>query len=126
MSVEPRVVRRAAVCRRDFLLGSAALSAALLLPGTGRAEVRQLAGNVRVNGKRATGKTRVGAGDTVETGTSSKLVFVIGRDAFLLREKSKSASTKSAKAKARSFPSQGGDGRVAGSLRPGRAPHPDR
>jgi hypothetical protein len=47
--------------------------------------VRLVEGSVRVNGKPATRATRVRAGDLVETGPDSKLVFVVGQDAFLLR-----------------------------------------
>ncbi len=36
----------------------------------------------------ATRETRVRSGDLVETGPDSKLVFVVGQDAFLLRERS--------------------------------------
>ena len=72
--------------RRGFVAASAALAAALLLPDVARsASVRLVEGSVRVNGKPATRATRVRAGDLVETGPDSKLVFVVGQDAFLLR-----------------------------------------
>jgi len=75
--------------RRGFLTASAVLGAALLLPCAARsASVRLLEGSVSVNGKPAARATRVRAGDLVETGPDSKLVFVIGQDAFLLRERS--------------------------------------
>jgi len=76
--------------RRRFLTASAALGAAVLIPGgVHAADVRDLAGSVKVNGKPATRKTRVRPGDVVETGPKSKVVFVIGQDAFLLREQSR-------------------------------------
>ena len=75
--------------RRGFLAASAALGTALLLPGAARsASVRLVEGSVSVNGKAATRATRVRAGDLVETGPDGKLVFVVGQDAFLLRERS--------------------------------------
>lgn len=75
--------------RRQFLAASAAFGAVLLLPGAARsASVRELEGSVSVNGKPATRATRVRSGDLIETGPDSKLVFVVGQDAFLLRERS--------------------------------------
>jgi len=50
--------------------------------------VRLLDGSVTVNGKPVTRATRVRAGDLIETGADGKLVFVVGQDAFLLRERS--------------------------------------
>jgi hypothetical protein len=87
MSLDQRAVRSCSLHRRRFLLASATLGAALLIPGAARAaSVRELQGSVKVNGERATAATRVGLGDVVETGPDSKLVFVVGQDAFLLRE----------------------------------------
>jgi hypothetical protein len=81
--------RSSPLCRRQFLLASAAFGATLLLPGAARsATVRHLEGSVSVNGKAATRATRVRPGDLVETGPDSKLVLVLGQDAFLLRERS--------------------------------------
>src|SRR4249920_2336277 len=75
--------------RRGFLVASAALGASVLLPGAARtASVRELEGSVSVNGKPATRATRVRTGDLIETGPDSKLVFVLGQDAFLLRQRS--------------------------------------
>jgi hypothetical protein len=77
------------VRRREFLAASAAVGAALLLPAAARiASVRWLEGSVSVNGKSATRTTRVRPGDLIETGPDSKIVFVLGEDAFLLRERS--------------------------------------
>lgn len=96
MALDQKAVRSCRLHRRRFLAASAALAAALMLPGIARsANVRQLEGNVRVNGKRATRSTRVRPGDTIETGPKSRLVFVVGQDAFLLREQSRLALERS-------------------------------
>jgi hypothetical protein len=90
MSLDQKEARACRQPRRQFLIGSAVLGAAVLLPGAARAaDVRALEGKVRVNGKPATRTTRVRPGDVIETGPNSKLVFVVGQDAFLLREQSR-------------------------------------
>jgi len=90
MSIDEKAADLCPPHRRRFLAASAAWGAALLIPGRARAaDVRELAGSVKVNGKAATRKTRVRPGDVVETGPKSKVVFVIGQDAFLLREQSR-------------------------------------
>jgi hypothetical protein len=48
--------------------------------------VQQLKGDVRVNGKPATPGMPVNPGDRVVTGANSSVVFVIGSDAYLLRD----------------------------------------
>ncbi len=47
-----------------------------------------LEGDVRVNGKAATEDTLVLTSDTVQTGNKSQAVFVVGKDAFILRSNS--------------------------------------
>lgn len=91
MSIERRRVRCDEVGhRRGFLVASAALGAALLLPGiASAAQVKVLQGSVRVNGKRATKATPIRPGDTVEAAKGARLVFVVGDDAFLLHGDSK-------------------------------------
>lgn len=90
MSLDEKAADLCPLHRRRFLTASAALGAAVLIPGgVHAADVRELAGTVKVNGKPATRKTRVRPGDVVETGPKSKVVFVIGQDAFLLREQSR-------------------------------------
>ena len=90
MSLDEKAADLCPLHRRRFLTASAALGAAVLIPGGAyAADVRELAGSVKVNGKPATRKTRVRPGDVVETGPKSKVVFVIGQDAFLLREQSR-------------------------------------
>lgn len=49
----------------------------------------EISGPVAVNGKPATLATRVGVNDTVETGKSARAVFVVGTDAYLLRDNSR-------------------------------------
>lgn len=89
MVVDHEAERCCSLHRRRFLAASAALGAALLLPGAARsASVRELEGSVSINGKPATRATRVRTGDLIETGPEGKLVFVVGQDAFLLRERS--------------------------------------
>jgi TAT (twin-arginine translocation) pathway signal sequence/FecR protein len=89
MVVDHEAEGSCSVHRREFLGASAALGAALLLPGVARsAGVRLLEGSVNVNGKPATRATRVRPGDVIETGPDGKLVFVVGQNAFLLRERS--------------------------------------
>ena len=48
-----------------------------------------ISGEVRVNGQPAKGDTRVGPNDVVETGKRAQTIFVVGSDAFLLREDSR-------------------------------------
>jgi hypothetical protein len=96
MSHDSRAIRSGQLHRRDFLAASAALGAALLVPGPAQAaEIHQLKGNVRVNGKRATRATRIRSGGLIETGPDSNVAFVVGQDAFLLREQSRLSLDKS-------------------------------
>jgi FecR protein len=82
--------------RRQFLTATAGLGAVLLVPCTAvAADIRELQGAVRVNGKAATKGTRVRPGDTIETGPGGKVTFVVGQDAFLLREQSRLTLEKS-------------------------------
>ena len=76
--------------RRGFLAGSGAALAGLLLPLTAAAaetSIHDLRGEVLVNGK-AIGKDAViRAGDTIVTTSNGYVVFVVGQDAFMLRER---------------------------------------
>ena len=45
-------------------------------------------GDVRVNGQPATEQTLINISDTVQTGAKSQAVFVVGKDAFILRSNS--------------------------------------
>jgi hypothetical protein len=51
--------------------------------------IYDLIGEVKVNGVRATAETRIGANDTVETGANSLIIFVVGKDSFMMRSNSK-------------------------------------
>lgn len=84
------------LARRSALLallgGGAGLSVALrtaLAQADVEQGVRTARGRVRVNGKPAGPGTPVRAGDTVRTGKGALVTFVIGQDAFLLRERSR-------------------------------------
>jgi hypothetical protein len=83
--------------RRRFLqrLSALGLAGALgwereaLAQGERAPGVYRVRGTVRVNGKPAKRGLIVKPGDTVETGRGSQAVFVIGKDAFLLRASSR-------------------------------------
>jgi hypothetical protein len=73
--------------RRGFVLASLAAGTLLLLPRIARAgEIAELRGKVLVNHREADRKAPIFAGDSIETGPSSRLVFTLNEDAFLLRE----------------------------------------
>lgn len=87
--------------RRDFLLralGAGLLAAApplragllgrvprQLPPGQ---SIYSLQGDVKVNGVAAEASTRIRASDRVSTGAGAQAIFVVGQEAFLLRENS--------------------------------------
>lgn len=77
--------------RRGFLAGSSALAAGLFLPLTARAQkvdsIHDLRGNVRVNGKPIGRDAVIRAGDEIVTTSNGYVVFVVGQDAFMLRER---------------------------------------
>lgn len=50
--------------------------------------IYQIDGDVRINGKKATLSTQIQRGDTVETQANSFAIFVVGKDAFILRSNS--------------------------------------
>jgi hypothetical protein len=94
--------------RRDFLIralqaGAYALAGSVLLPGMARAgalgrvprelpagqSIYDLRGEVLVNGKPATMQTVIGHNDRIETARDGQLIFVVGKDAFLMRGGSK-------------------------------------
>lgn len=82
--------------RRQTLIallgGSLGLSTALrtLAQTAASGGMRELRGDVRVNGVPATQGMRVAAGDNVTTGPNALAVFSIGTDAFLMRADSRS------------------------------------
>lgn len=78
--------------RRGFLAGTTAFAAGILLPVAALAQktdsVHELRGDVRVNGQRIDRDAVIRAGDHVATTSSGYVVFAIGQDAFMLRERS--------------------------------------
>ncbi len=67
--------------RRDFLLQSAACGAALLLPATSHAgKLHEIDGEVIVNGRLASRANEIRALDVIKTGTSGRLVLVMGKN----------------------------------------------
>jgi hypothetical protein len=90
MSIERKRAGCGITHRRGFLVASAALGAAFLLPvGALAAQIKVLQGNLRINGKRASKATSIRPGDTLETAKGARVVFVVGEDAFLMRGASK-------------------------------------
>lgn len=51
--------------------------------------VYDASGAVTVNGQAASTATRIAAGDRIETGAGGQIIFVVGADAFILRENSR-------------------------------------
>ena len=79
------------VGRRAWLQGAAALLLArdALAAGSVEEGIYRVRGEARVNGARAQRGMRVGPRDTVATAAGGEVVFVINRDAFLLRANSR-------------------------------------
>lgn len=81
--------------RRAVLVGAAALAAQMALLrralalGSVEKGVHRLRGDVRINGEPAKQGQELRTGDTVTTGPGAQLVFVVGRDAYLVRERSR-------------------------------------
>lgn len=74
---------------KQALVGGAALPLLLreALAASGRGEgMAELKGEVRINGRRASPGAALSPGDTVTTAPGASAVFVVGRDAFLMRE----------------------------------------
>ncbi|MFM9912212.1 MAG: hypothetical protein ACKVN9_01600 [Methylophilaceae bacterium] len=76
-----------AFSRRKFLASAASIPLLLCLPGRvlAAANIHQLTGKVRVNGKLASGATVIKAGDKITVPRGASLAVSIGEDAFLLR-----------------------------------------
>jgi hypothetical protein len=84
---------RARLGRRTFVRTLGAGPALLLLAplavrGQAVGPIRDLRGEVRVNGRAANRSTVVGPGDTVATGGDGYILFAVGEDAFMLRSRS--------------------------------------
>jgi hypothetical protein len=82
----------AIITRRGFLQGAAGVAAGASAPALwAQAQprsIRQISGTVRVNGERVNDRAVIRTGDVVTTGTDGKVMFVVGNDAFFLRERS--------------------------------------
>jgi len=89
MSLKSDSYLGAALRRRGFLTGSAALAALALLPlsagAQAEARIHRLSGDVRVNGRRIDAGGRIGPGDVVATVADGYVLFSIGADAFLVK-----------------------------------------
>ena len=83
--------------RRKVLAGAAGAGLAMNLSWLGQllaadritSGVRTVSGEVTVNGNAASLGTQVRAGDSVVTGPNGDVVFVVGRDAFMIRPESR-------------------------------------
>lgn len=81
--------------RRAVLKAAAGLAAQLVLlrralaAGTIEKGVYRVRGDARINGEPARPGQEIRFGDTVTTGPGAELVFVVGRDAYLVRERSR-------------------------------------
>jgi len=73
--------------RRDWLTGAAALLLVRRGLAQGRFDpgIRTVFGDVRINGKAARRGALVRAGDEVSTAAGAQVVFVVDRDAILVR-----------------------------------------
>ena len=79
-----------------FALGSSLLPKSALADAMGKVphelppgqSIYDLEGEVKVNGVVATAATIVTANDHIETGSNGRLIFVVGKDAFLMRANS--------------------------------------
>ena len=82
--------------RRDWLIGTAALLFIRDALSQGRLEkgVYRVSGDVRINGEPARPGATVRAGDTLKTGADGETIFVIGRDAMLVRRESSASLLK--------------------------------
>jgi hypothetical protein len=76
--------------RRDVLLGAAAvlLVRDALAQGRVQTGVNRVRGEATINGKPAKQGITVRAGDSVTTGPNAEVVFVVDRDAMMLRQNS--------------------------------------
>jgi len=76
--------------RRNFLAGAAAIFLVRDALALGNVEkgVYRVRGDVRINGRPAQRGDEIRDGDTVTTGAGAELVFVVERDAFMLRQNS--------------------------------------
>ena len=94
--------------RRSFLAAGTAVGAILAFPQLAiGGKLLGVASEVYINGNRAFRGATIRPGDVVNTGRLSEAVFVVGEDAFMLRERSEM----------RLLESESGSNRVAAGLR---------
>jgi hypothetical protein len=77
--------------RRGFLRAAGATAGGILLPLEAFAaadQVHDLRGRVTINGKPATTRSEIHPGDHIVAGSDGHFVFVMGRDAFMVRSRS--------------------------------------
>lgn len=75
------------VQRRRLLGATLAAGGMLLLPSPSWAgDIRDLTGEVKVNGKEISKRSKIIPGDTIQTGNGARIAFVVGTDAYLLKE----------------------------------------
>jgi hypothetical protein len=96
--MEASIEKRRTLLRKLLRLGL--VGGYMLMPGRGLAlgsippklppgrSIYKLSGAVWVNGLPATLTTPIHAGDHIRTGSSGRIIFVVGADAFLLRDNS--------------------------------------
>lgn len=79
--------------RRQFLISALATGSLAALPGLAQAaggrQISDLQGQVYINGRKANNYSAIRPGDVVKTGSNSKIVFVVGEDAIMLRSNSR-------------------------------------
>ena len=80
-----RLLRAAGAVLAAQLATQFAVLRGALAAGTVAKGVHRIRGDVRVNGTPATEGMDVKAGDVITTGAASELLFVTGKDAFLVR-----------------------------------------
>lgn len=90
MNADDQHLRGTCLGRRHLVCALGAVPAlALLGPRAARGQapgqVRDLRGDVRINGAAATRASAIRGGDTVVTGRDGYFVFVVGQDAFMVR-----------------------------------------
>jgi hypothetical protein len=77
--------------RRSFLQALGGAAAATLLPLSSRAEsgeIHELSGDVLANGKPINKRSIIHPGDVLRTQSNGRVTFIIGQDAFFMRERS--------------------------------------
>ena len=76
--------------KRRELLKLLSLGSLLIFPISGQARsIHLIKGDVRINSRAAAPTSLIKPGDNVETGPDSKVIFVVDKDAYYLRENSR-------------------------------------